>query len=136
MSRKENNKYHIPVELTVLQEYKWLNVKTYDYKIYADDIDGKFSRIRFIDINGFIIGEHMPTKLHTVYDKAASQVKNTTVKAVKEIKNVVEDVADLAVGVAAEVKQDVSTTADAAVGIFSKVKTFAKNKFSKNEINK
>ena len=137
MSKKQTNKYLVPVELTEQQRFSFIKVKSYEYKLFADSSEQKFTRIRFIDINGFIIGEHMPTKLQTVYDKAAMQVKNTTVKAVSEIKNVVEDVADSAVGVASGMKEDASKTAKQtvgmAVGLFGKIKTLAKDKLSKSE---
>lgn len=137
MSKKQTNKYLVPVELTEQQRFSFIKVKSYEYKLFADSSEQKFTRIRFIDINGFIIGEHMPTKLQTVYDKAAMQVKNTTVKAVSEIKNVVEDVADIAVGVASGMKEDASKTAKQtvgmAVGLFGKIKTLAKDKLSKSE---
>jgi hypothetical protein len=137
MAKKQTHKYLVPVEITERQRFGWLDVKTYEYKLYADSSESKCTKIKFIDINGFIIGEHMPTKLQTVYDKAAMQVKNTTVKAVSEIKNVVGDVADIAVNVASEMKDDVSKTAKQtagiAFGIFGKIREIAKDKLSKTE---
>lgn len=126
MAKKQINKYLVPVEITESQHLKALKLKSYEYRLYADSSEDKFTRIRFIDINGFIIGEHMPTKLQTAYNKAAMQMKTTTVKAVSEIKNVVEDVADIAVGVASGMKDDASKTAKQtvgiAVGLFGKLK--------------
>lgn len=133
MSKKENNKYFVPVEVTRIQPHGWLDIKTYEYKLYADSTETKFTKIKFIDINGLIIGEHMPTKLHTVYDKAALQVKSSTVKVVSEIKNVVDSVADIAVAAASEMKDDASKTAGIAVGLFGKIKNYAKDKLKKEE---
>lgn len=137
MAKKQTNKYFVPVELTEAQRFPFIPVKSYEYKLYADSAEQKFTRIRFIEINGFIIGEHMPTKLQTVYDKAALQVKSSTVKAVSEIKNVVEDVADIAVGVASGVKEDASKTAKQtvgiAVGLFGKIKNLTVDKLSKSD---
>lgn len=133
MSKKETNKYYVPVEITQYQPYEWLNVKTYEYKLYADSSEQKFSKIRLIDFNGLIIGEHMPIKLHTVYDKAALQIKNTTVKTVSEIKNVVDGVADVALSAASEMKEDVSKTAGIAMSLFGKVKNLAKDKLKKED---
>jgi hypothetical protein len=134
MSKKENNKYFLPVEVTRIQPHSWLDIKTYEYKLYSESSETKFTKIKFIDVNGFIIGEHMPTKLHTVYDKAALQVKSSTVKVVSEIKNVVDSVADIAVAAASEMKDDASKTAGIAVGLFGKMKNFAKDKFKKEKI--
>lgn len=133
MAKKQSNKYLVPVEITESQRFKLMKLKTYEYKLYADSSEEKFTRIRFIDFNGFIIGEHMPTKLQTVYDKAAMQVKSTTVKAVSEIKNVVEDVADIAVGVASGMKDDASKTAKQTVGIAVGLLGKLKSKLSKSE---
>jgi len=134
MSKKENNKYFVPVEVTRIQPHNWLNIKTYEYKLYADSSETKFTKIKFIDINGLIIGEHMPTKLHTVYDKAAMQVKSSTVKVVSEIKNVVDSVADIAVAAGSEMKDDAVKTAGAAIGLFGKIKNYAKDKLKKEDI--
>lgn len=133
MSKKDTSKYLVPVEITKYKPHSWLNLKTYEYKLYADNSETKFTSIKFIDINGFMIGEHMPTKLQTVYDKAAMQIKSNTVKAVSEIRQVVDGVADLAVDAVAEMKGDVSKTAGIAFGLFSKIKTLAKDKLKKND---
>lgn len=131
MSRTQSDKYIVPVQITKNQKYKWLNVATYEYKLYADSYEEKFTKIKFVDINGFIIGEHMPTKLQNLYDKTAKQVRTTTAKAVTELKNVVEDVADIAVGTASDIKEDLSKTvkqtAGLAFGLFDKLKGFNKN---------
>lgn len=128
---KENNKYHLPIEINTIQLHRLLKIKTYEYKLYADPAQTKFTKIKFIDINGFIIGEHMPVKLQTIYDRAANQIKNNTVKAVSEIKGVVDGVADIAVGVVSEVKGDVSNTAKQTVGIATNLFGKFKNKFYK-----
>lgn len=131
--RKEITKYYIPVELTKIKPNKWLNVRTYEYKLYADQSEKSFSRIKFIDINGFIVGEHMPVRLQSLYDATMQQVKTGTVKAVSEIKGMVDGVADLAVGVVSEVKEDAKTTAGLAVNLFGKLKTYTKDKMSKSK---
>ena len=134
---QSTRKYLVPVEITCKQPYKWLDYTVYEYKLYSDSSESDFTSIKFVESNGYIIGEHMPTKLNTVYDRAAAQVKNTTVKAVNDIKNVVNDVTDIAVTAAAEVKQDVASTAKQTVNIattfFGKVKQLTKTKFSKKE---
>ncbi len=133
MSKKETNKYFVPVEITRTQPHSWLDVKTYEYKLYADTSETKFTKVKFIDINGFIIGNHMPTKLHTTYDKAALQMKTSTTKVVSEIKNVVDSVADIAVAAGSEMKDDAFKTAGVALGLLGKIKSYAKDKFKKEE---
>ena len=133
MSKQSRNKFFLPVELSSRKPVSWLNLTYYEYKIYADDKEDKFTKIKFTDIDGFIIGAHMPTKLNTFYDKAVSQAKAGTVKAVNEIKSVVDNVADIAVAAAKEVSGNAKTTAGVAGAIFGKVKSFAKDRFTKSE---
>lgn len=130
---KQTNKYYVPIELTREQPYSWLPIHTYQYKLYADAEETKFTHIKFIQINNLIIGEHMPTKLQTSFNKTALQVKNSTVKVVSEIRNVVDGVADLAVAAGSEMKDDAVKTAGIAIGLFSKVKNFAKEKLKREE---
>jgi len=133
MSKKETNKYLVPIEITRIQPNQWLKFKTYEYKLYADNTEDKFTKIKFIDINGFIIGEHMPVRLQTVYNKAALQVKSNVVKVASEIKNVVDGVTDLAVAAGTEMKSDAFKTAGVAVSLFGKLKNYAQDKLKKEE---
>jgi hypothetical protein len=136
MSNKQTNKYLIPVELSENHPNKWLGgLKTYEYRLYADSSEQKFTRIRFVDFNGFIIGEHVPTKLHTVYDKATMHAKQATVKAVAEIRQVVDGVADIAVAAATEVKDDMSKTAKTTAGIALGLYGRLKNRLKKDDTN-
>jgi len=132
--KKENNKYFVPVEL-VKQHAKWLGVSIYEYKLFADQTETKYSKIKFIDINGYAFGIHNPVKLQTIYDKATLQVKTNAVKAVSEIRNVVDGVADLAVDAVSEVKNDVSKTAGIAINILNKIKTVTKEKLQEQKKN-
>lgn len=138
MSKQEINKYFIPVEVIKRQRYGWLDVKTYEYKLFSDASEKKFTHIKLIDINGFVVGEHMPTKLHTIYDKATAQVKTNTVKAAAEIRQVVGEVKNIAVNTAVDLSQDVSKTAKQtatiAVGLFGRLKSYAQEKVKSNKL--
>lgn len=138
MGNKENNKYFVPVEVKSRTFSKWVpEIKTYEYKLFANEAETKFSHLKFLDINGYIIGTHMHIKLQTIYDKAALQVKNNTYKAVSELKNAVDEVAVLAVEAVAEIKDDVSKTAKQTAGfaanIYGNIKSLVKDKFSREE---
>lgn len=133
MSKRYTNKYLVPVEITTYQPYSWLPLKTYTYKLYASNSDTKFTHIKLIDINGAVIGEHMPVQLQTLYDRATEQLKTNTVKAVTEIKNAVDGVANIAVDAVNEMKSDASKTANIALGLAGKLQAFAKAKLAKKE---
>ncbi len=152
MSKKETAKYLIPVEIVKYHPHKWLDIKTYDYKLYADTSEEKFTRIRFIDFNGFTIGEHMPVNLKSLYSKAATQVQNNAIKAVSEIRNAVvgaagtaavvgntvaSGVSTVANGVFDSVKDDAIKTAMQTAGIanhlYGKLTSYTKKKFAKEE---
>ena len=133
--KKENNIYAVSeVEITKRQSYDWLDVKAYEYKLYADTAREKYTHLEFIQVGDFIVGKHIPVKL-TIYEKAAAQVKQNAAKAAADLRDAMANVADLTIGVAGEMKGDMSKTvkqtAEVAVGLFGKVKSLAKEKLQK-----
>lgn len=130
-------KYFLPVEVSERTYSKLLNIKTYEYKVYADNSGVNFTYLRFLDLNGIIIGEHMPTDLQTLYDKAAHQVKTTSVKVAEEVKNLAGNMKGLASEAGGVVKSDFSKTAAGTVklatSVFGKVKKKLSSKKNQEE---
>lgn len=147
-------KYFIPVEIIEKEHSELLGIRSFRYKLFSDDdVNAKFTRIDFWDLNGIIIGTHMPTKLKTTYDKAIEQAKLNAAKVATDIKNVAtslggttkdvvvgasnivgsvkDEVKDVVVGVAGEMKGDVSKTIKFAHGLWGKIKDFANTNDSK-----
>lgn len=138
MSKKEKEKLIVPVEIRTTTFSGWVpEIKSYEYRLLASEEGLKYSRIRFLDINGCIIGLHAPIKLQSVYDKAALQVKQNTIKAVNELKHAVDEVAGIAAETVAEIKQDMSRTAKHTAGIafniLGNLHSFVKDRVSKDE---
>lgn len=126
------DKYVVPVDIQTYQPTTWLPIVWYDYKLHANETGTKFTHLQFVDINSFIIGRHAPVTLQSLYNKATTQLKQNTVKAVSEIRQVVDGIADISVGAVSEVKDDLSKTANLAIGWLGRAQAFAANKLKRN----
>ena len=134
--KKEKDVYAVSaVEITKQQPYDWLDVKSYEYKLYADATQEKHTYLKFFQIGEFMVGKHIPAKL-TIYEKAAAQVKQNAAKAAADLRDAMANVADLTIGVAGEMKGDVEKTvkqtAEVAVGLLGKIKTYTKDRIKKS----
>lgn len=136
MPSKESEKYLLPISVTKHRFSNWLSWTGYEYKLYSDSSEDKFTVIKFIDFGDFIIGHHEPTKLMDTYDKVMLRVKTSTVKTALEIKKTVDEITDLtkmaAVGTTQEVGKIAREAAQSAGAWASRLSAFAKDKMKKS----
>lgn len=136
MSSKESEKYLLPISVTKHRYSNWLSWTGYEYKLYSDSSESKFTVIKFIDFGDFIIGHHQPTKLMDTYDKVMLRVKTSTVKTALEVKRTVGEITDLtkmaAMGTTQEVGKIARQTVQGAGAWASRLSALVKNKMKKS----
>ncbi len=128
-------KYRVPIDVKKEKHY-FLGYTYYTYKLYSDDEEVEFTSLKFIDIDGFMVGFHDPKDFKSVYVKLAKQAKVNTIKAVEETKNATIRAAEGTKNAVVQASQDVKKIAidTAAKGgtFFYKIKSKLKKKNDQN----
>lgn len=76
-------KYKVPIEVKN-EKHRFFGYSIWKYKLYADDEEKQYAKIKLLDIDGFVIGFHKPVKFTNIYAKASAQIKNSVLESSKE----------------------------------------------------
>jgi hypothetical protein len=98
-------KYRIPIEVKKVKHYFW-GYTVWEYKLYSDDQEKQFAKLKLFDIDGFVVGFHTPVEFTSIYVKAASQAKTSARKAMEDAKAMVGTAAIAATAAGNEIKTD------------------------------
>lgn len=101
-------KYRVPIDVQKKKHYIW-GCTYYTYKLYSDDDEAKHTQIKFVDIDGFIIGFHKPEEFLNVYVKAVRSAKISTAKAAEATKTAAVQIAGGARDLAKETAKKTNT---------------------------